>query len=138
LFLLNNHALDRLRPRLHASTVVYGAAGFITDEDKEKLSYHEIALTELAKQSGNRLYINTVLFGFIAGLLDIHTENARDLIRNRFLKRGEETVAGNIRAFELGYDLGVNDPKKPARSTPGSPTAPGGYSTCAPATAAWR
>lgn len=120
LFLLNNHSLDRLRPRLHDSTVVYGEANFVSDEDKEKLSYHEIALTDLAKQSGNRLYINTVLFGFIAGLLDIHTENARDLIRNRFLKRGEETVTGNIRAFELGYELGVKDPKKPARSKPTS------------------
>ena len=34
LFLLNNHSLDRLRPRLHGSTVVYGEANFVSDEDK--------------------------------------------------------------------------------------------------------
>lgn len=110
LFLLNDHALDRLRPRLIDSTLVYGEESFLTEEVKSALKFHPIRMTELAKQSGNRLFVNTVLFGYIAGLLDIDTTNARDVISRRFEKRGVETVEGNLKAFELGYTQAKSDP----------------------------
>ena len=110
LFLLNDHALDRLRPRLVDSTLVYGEESFLTEEVKSALTFHPIRMTELAKQSGNRLFVNTVLFGYIAGLLDIDTTNAHDVISRRFEKRGVETVEGNLKAFELGYAQAKADP----------------------------
>ncbi|MBN2850656.1 MAG: 2-oxoacid:acceptor oxidoreductase family protein, partial [Erysipelotrichaceae bacterium] len=100
----------RLRPRLIDSTLVYGEESFLKEDVKSTLKFHPIRMTELAKQSGNRLFVNTVLFGYIAGLLDIDTTNARDVISRRFEKRGVETVEGNLKAFELGYAQAKSDP----------------------------
>lgn len=118
LFLFNDHSLDRLRPRLHKDSMIYGEAGFISEEDKKKLKFVEVPLSELAKQAGNKLFINTVLYGYIAGMLDIDTKNAIELITSRFKKLGDEMVAGNLKAFELGYALGNQDPHKPIREKP--------------------
>jgi 2-oxoglutarate/2-oxoacid ferredoxin oxidoreductase subunit alpha len=118
LFLFNNHALDRLRPRLTNDSVLYGEADFITEEDKKHLKFVEVPLTELAKQAGNKLFINTVLFGYIAGMLDIETKNCVELITSRFAKLGEETVGGNLKAFDLGYALSNQDTLKPVREKP--------------------
>ncbi|MGB7595256.1 MAG: 2-oxoacid:acceptor oxidoreductase subunit alpha, partial [Erysipelotrichaceae bacterium] len=118
LFLFNNHSLDRLRPRLTKDSVLYGEANFITEEDKQRLSFVEVPLTELAKQAGNKLFINTVLFGYIAGMLDIDKKNCVELITSRFTKLGEEMIAGNLKAFNLGYDISNSDPKKIVREKP--------------------
>ncbi|TFG82645.1 MAG: 2-oxoacid:acceptor oxidoreductase subunit alpha, partial [Erysipelotrichales bacterium] len=82
------------------------------------LTFREIPFSEMAKQSGNRLYINTVMFGFIAGMLDIDVENAKDQIKMRFKKLGEEIVLGNLKAFNLGYTAGDSEPKKTLREKP--------------------
>ncbi|TFG83781.1 MAG: 2-oxoacid:acceptor oxidoreductase subunit alpha, partial [Erysipelotrichales bacterium] len=118
LLLFNNHSLDRLRPRLTPDSIIYGEAGFISDEDQRHLTFREIPFSEMAKQSGNRLYINTVMFGFIAGMLDIDVENAKDQIKIRFKKLDEEIVLGNLKAFDLGYTAGDSEPKKTLREKP--------------------
>ena len=118
LFLFNEHSLKRMLPRLTPQTLIYGESNFISDEDKKHLIFCEVPLSDMAKQAGNKLFINTVLFGYIAGLLDINTKNATEQIRARFAKLGEETVAGNLKAFDLGYVLGNADPKKPKREIP--------------------
>lgn len=65
LFLLNNNSFYRLPRRLIPSTVVFGEANFVSDEDKEahNLNYEGLELTKLAKEAGNRLFANTILFG---------------------------------------------------------------------------
>lgn len=118
LFLFNNHSLDRLRPRLTKDSILYGEANFISEEDKQHLAFVEVPLTELAKQAGNKLFINTVLFGYIAGMLDIDKKNCEELITSRFTKLGDEMIAGNLNAFHLGYDISNSDPKKIVREKP--------------------
>ncbi len=118
LFLFNNHSLDRLRPRLTKDSIIYGEPNFVSEEDKQKLTYKELPLSDMAKQAGNKLFINTVYFGYIAGMLDINTKNAKELISNRFGKLGEETVVGNLKAYDLGYAMGNNDMHKPIRENP--------------------
>ncbi len=111
LFLFNDHALERLMPRLTKDTVIYGEAPFLKSVPAG-YKVKEVAFLDLAKQAGNRLYENTAMFGYIAGLIGVSAKNSKTLIRNRFAKRGEEIVSGNLKAFELGYDLGTQDPDK--------------------------
>lgn len=108
LFLLNNNSFYRLPRRLIPSTVVFGETNFVSEEDKEahNLNYEVLELTKLAKEAGNRLFANTILFGYISGMLELNMQVAEHLITKRFIHRGEAIVADNISAFKKGYDLG--------------------------------
>jgi len=112
LFLFNDHALSRLLPRVTDKTVIYGEAPFLKSVP-EGHKTKPMAFLDLAKQAGNRLYENTAMFGYIAGMVDASQDNAKALISKRFAKRGEEIVNGNLMAFELGYALGQQDPDRP-------------------------
>ncbi|MEI7667419.1 MAG: 2-oxoacid:acceptor oxidoreductase subunit alpha [Erysipelotrichaceae bacterium] len=112
LFLFNDHALDRLIPRLTPSSVIYGEAAFLKSVPSVYKT-KEVTFSDLGKQAGNRLYENTAMFGYIAGMITASSDNAKALISKRFFKRGEDTVTGNLKAFDLGYDLGQLDPDKP-------------------------
>ena len=109
LFLLNNNSFYRLPKRLLPSTVVFGEDAFVSAEEKEKyhLKYEVLELTKLAKEAGNRMFANTILFGYIAGMLELNVKVAEHLITQRFIHRGEPIVADNITAFTKGYELGL-------------------------------
>lgn len=109
LFLLNNNSFYRLPKRLLPSTVVFGEDAFVSAEEKEKyhLKYEVLELTKLAKEAGNRMFANTILFGYIAGMLELNVKVAEHLITQRFIHRGEPIVADNISAFTKGYELGL-------------------------------
>jgi len=111
LFLFNDHAIERLLPRLTSQTVIYGEASFLTHERLGEYQSVAVGFKELAKKAGNRLFENTVIFGYITGLLLASPDNAKVLIQKRFSKRGEEIVNGNLTAFDLGYEAGKNDPR---------------------------
>lgn len=117
LFLFNDHALDRLVPRLKTDTVIIGEAPFLKSVPSH-LKTKEVAFLDLAKQAGNRLYENTAMFGYIAGMLELSKDNAKALITKRFSKRGDDLVNGNITAFDLGYALGQVDPDRPKALKP--------------------
>lgn len=118
LFLFNNHSLERLERRLLPSTKVVGEPKFLTDDEKARLNFTEVDFLTMAKEAGNRLYINTAMFGYIAGLINSSSDIAKAVITNRFSKRGDEIVDGNIKAFELGYDLGRKAEIKPEFTMP--------------------
>jgi 2-oxoglutarate/2-oxoacid ferredoxin oxidoreductase subunit alpha len=113
LFLFNDHAIERLRPRLTENTVIVGEANFLAASDLNGHKQKAVPFIDMAKQAGNRLYENTAMFGYIAGLLSANTENAKAVIAKRFAKRGEAVVNGNLAAFDLGYAAGSTDPDKP-------------------------
>ena len=117
LFLFNDHALQRLLPRLTKETVIYGEAPFLTGIPAEYKT-KTVAFLDLAKQAGNRLYENTAMFGYIAGMVGASQNNAKALISARFAKRGEDIVSGNLKAFDLGYALGQVDTDRPSALKP--------------------
>jgi len=116
--LFNNHALERLERRLLPTTKIVGEPSFLNDQEKARLNFTEVDFLTIAKEAGNRLYINTAMFGYIAGLLGSSTKIAKENITNRFSKRGEEVVEGNVKAFEMGYELGQKAAIKPSFTMP--------------------
>lgn len=109
LFLLNNHSFYRLAKRVNRETVVFGEEGFLSDEEKAKnnVELTTFDLSALAKQAGSKLYANTILFGYIAGMLDLSQNHGHDLITARFESRGEKVIQDNIKAYDMGYQLGL-------------------------------
>ncbi len=108
LFLLNDHSFYRLHDRINEKTVIFGEKEFI-DEDvlnTTGATFSELKLEDLASDAGSTLYSNTVLFGFISGLLDLNTKNGEDPIRKNFESKSDKIIENNIKAFHKGYELG--------------------------------
>ncbi|MDH8678679.1 2-oxoacid:acceptor oxidoreductase subunit alpha [Fusibacter bizertensis] len=109
LYLLNNHSLYRLTDRVDSNSKVFGEVDFITHEEHEQLSsqFIPLALTDSAKSAGNVLFSNTVLFGQIAGILNLNVEDCHTLISERFSTKNETIQLGNIKAFDIGFEIGM-------------------------------
>ncbi len=108
LFLLNDHSFYRLHDRINEDTVIFGERAFIDEDVLEKAGsrFSELKLNDLASEAGSVLYSNTVLFGFISGLLDLDTKAGEAPIRKKFQSKSEKIIESNINAFHKGYQLG--------------------------------
>ncbi len=100
LFLLNDHAYDRLTERVTEETMIFGEEDFFSGKEKGKPQI--FPLGELAKEAGNKLYANTILFGYIAGLLAFDQDYCNELIDERFGHLEEKVLEENKEAFKMG------------------------------------
>ncbi len=116
LFLLNDHSFYRLPKRLNDTTVVFGEEKYVSDQEMQenKLTFENLELTKLAKEAGSRLFANTILFGYIAGMTSLDVEIGHQLIHDKFISKSEKIVSDNQGAFDVGYKLGeeYKAPKK--------------------------
>ncbi len=108
LFLLNDHAFYRLPKRIKENTVVFGEEKFISEQEKKDhdINFETLELTKLSKEAGSRLFANTILFGYIAGMLQLDVAIAHQLIHDKFISKSEKIVKDNQEAFDMGYKLG--------------------------------
>lgn len=119
LFLLNDHSFYRLHDRINEGTVIFGEKSFIDEEvlTKSKANFNSLHLTELAKETGSVLFGNTILFGYISGLLDLDVPFCSSLIESRFKTKSEKVIEGNIAAFKKGFELGQAYENRPNITT---------------------
>lgn len=108
LFLLNDHAYDRLHDRISEKTVILGEENFVDlDKIKERNSkFSVLKMKELVKQAGNPIVANTILFGFVAGILKLNPEECRRLLTDKFKHLSEKIVTDNKNAFDIGFTEG--------------------------------
>lgn len=110
LFLLNNDAFHRLPHRITPKTLVFGENNFLSDDEKASLAnpYMEIPITQLAKESGSVLFSNTIILGFISGMLSLDLTIGTHLLEEKFQGKKDTVIQGNIKAYQLGYETGKN------------------------------
>ncbi|MEW6429031.1 MAG: 2-oxoacid:acceptor oxidoreductase subunit alpha [Thermodesulfobacteriota bacterium] len=99
---LDREVLPRLRPRLSEGTIIAGDSEVLATD----LPILDVPFGRLAKEMGNSLFANTIALGLILGLLATDRRHMETLLTERFSGKGEETVAGNLRAAGLGYERG--------------------------------
>ena len=109
LFLLNNHSFYRLHDRINEHTLILGEPSFIDEAIvKEKgATFIDFNLGDLSTKSGGYLFSNTILYGYISGLLQLDTEYCKQLISKRFSKKSDKVREDNYQAFTIGYEQGV-------------------------------
>ena len=56
----------------------------------------------IAVESGSSRAMNIVMLGAVSVFLDMDSELLKEVIRESFLRKGEEIVAMNLKAFEAG------------------------------------
>ncbi|MPW25889.1 2-oxoacid:acceptor oxidoreductase subunit alpha [Alkalibaculum sp. M08DMB] len=112
LFLLNDHSFDRLKNRIGDNTIVFGEESFASRSfiENKNGKFIELNLEYLAKKAGSKLFTNTILYGFTAGLLDLDSDKCHRQIEDRFKKLNDNIISDNKKAFDIGYqDLKKNN-----------------------------
>lgn len=109
LYLLSNHSFYRLPKRVAEDSLIFGEQNFITQEERDHIvgTFVPFTLGDYAKKAGSVLFANTVLFGHIAGMLTLDQDHCHTLIRNRFSDKSDMVQNDNIKAFNIGYELGM-------------------------------
>ncbi len=100
-----DRSIDQLRP---GGILIYDSAEFQPAENDRFRSY-AVPMTDLAKNEvGLALAKNMVAVGAVAGLFGLEVEHLHRLIgESKLAKKGEEILAKNLRAVELGRDYVV-------------------------------
>ena len=108
LFLLNDNALYRLEERINEKTVIFGSEKYKNNEiiNKKKSKLNVIDLNNLAKEAGNKLFKNTIIFGFMMGMMELEEKEGNGKISEFFSEKSKDIVDKNIEALEIGYNKG--------------------------------
>lgn len=106
LFPFDRSALEHIEYRITSDTVVMGEKEILLKGNK-KVDYkiHDIALTELAKEAGGKIYFNMIVVGIITGLLSIENSLVHTFVEEMFQEKDKEIGEKNIRAIDTGVEL---------------------------------
>ncbi len=108
IFLLNDHASSRLKDRVHEAATVFGESVVCQAAATELgiSGIQAVNFEELAKQAGSAMYMSTLVFGYIAGMLELDQAGCLEQIDEQFRSKEEKIRAGNKNAFDIGYKEG--------------------------------
>ncbi len=97
----------RLHDRINEDTVIFGERAFIDEDVLEKAGsrFSELKLNDLASEAGSVLYSNTVLFGFISGLLDLDTKAGEAPIRKNSNQNPKKLLKATSTLFTKAINL---------------------------------
>lgn len=102
-FAISKDALNHLKNRFSQNTIIiYEYENReILDEFKNAL---KINFSEIAKEFGSNIYINSIVSGMIMGLLNIDFKIPEEKLKKIFSDKGDEIIEKNLQALMKGYD----------------------------------
>jgi 2-oxoglutarate ferredoxin oxidoreductase subunit alpha len=103
----NGEAYDLNRANLRPGTAfVYDSpGGDFEPEIPEGVHGYPIPMTQTAKELGSVKAKNMVALGALSQLFDIPADSLREVLTNKFAKKGDTVVQGNLNAFDKGREL---------------------------------
>jgi 2-oxoglutarate ferredoxin oxidoreductase subunit alpha len=103
---LNKGAIDHVRDRISADTVVVGESELLADEARSgPFKFVDAPFTRIATDLGNRVYSNVVAVGMLAGLLGMKLPEICDYVKQSFSTKVADVVQKNVQAAEAGFRL---------------------------------
>jgi 2-oxoglutarate ferredoxin oxidoreductase subunit gamma len=100
-------AYARYSGKIGDALLLYNSDEVTPDEDAEG-PQKGLAITQMAKELGNPQTANILTMGAIAGLTEVITpEGAKEAIRRFFKGKSDKVIALNEKAFDLGYEKGL-------------------------------
>ncbi len=102
---LSKEALERkfLKSRLTNHSVIIGEKG-VLGETTSDLYFIDIPFTQLALESGNKIYSNVVAAGVFACFFKIPFTLIREYIENFFKGKEVKIISENVQAAKKGYE----------------------------------
>ncbi|MCK4666167.1 2-oxoacid:acceptor oxidoreductase family protein [Candidatus Dependentiae bacterium] len=101
---LSNKILDRDR-----DLVVEGGLLILDGDKKFEDGVLTLPLEKLAKGSGSRQFINTVLLGAIMGIFKLDITSINNSFLREFAKKGVEVYNENLKAAQIGYKQTIDE-----------------------------
>lgn len=101
LFLFTKEALNHSKNRISKNTIIFSEESLLANEYKSQ--FYPVDFLKIAKNLGNAVFANTVVFGFISGIFKIDIQIAQEEIQNYF--QNTDIAQKNIEAFKEGYKL---------------------------------
>ena len=105
LFILQPDALEHLRDRIGATTLIFAEKELLSPEDAKLVI--DAPLGALAEKAGSSIFTNTVAVGVVLGVLGLPLERFEHYLEEQFEHKGTDTVSKNIESARLGYDFGL-------------------------------
>ncbi|HME56409.1 MAG TPA: 2-oxoacid:acceptor oxidoreductase subunit alpha [Candidatus Lokiarchaeia archaeon] len=99
---LEKFSLERLTPRIDASTIVFCDASVFTGSGK----FIEVPFAAMAEEVGGKIFTNTIAIGVICGILGINQDLAAGHVRDEFSDKKEDIIQKNMVALEKGLEFG--------------------------------
>ncbi len=105
LLAFNQEAYDKHIQDVHPGGVLVFDSDSFTPPPSESLIYYAIPMSSLATEKvGIKLTKNIVALGALAQLFDIPIATFQELLRDRFLRKGQAVVDKNLQALQVGVD----------------------------------
>lgn len=100
----NREAYDRhVQEIRQGGVLVYDNTDFLPGEDNDRTVKYPVPFTKIAMEEvGVRLTKNMVALGAISELFGVPQEKFKELIRDKFSRKGEQVLAKNFQALEAG------------------------------------
>jgi 2-oxoglutarate ferredoxin oxidoreductase subunit alpha len=98
-------SVNHVRTKISSTTVLLGEKKTFGNEYQGDRVI-DVPLSEMARQAGGPLYLNTVAVGLISGLLDVDRKLLDRSLRHHFSSKNGLTIEKNIEAARKGHDVG--------------------------------
>jgi 2-oxoglutarate ferredoxin oxidoreductase subunit alpha len=106
LIVMGKNSTYRVENRITKDTLLVGDSSFIDPEHDKKCKTIKVSFNKIAEESGGLILTNTVIFGFLLGLLKLPIESEKENITQLFKHKGTTIVEGNVKALLAGYAEG--------------------------------
>ncbi len=93
------------RDRMSENTIILGEER-LREETDGNISFIPVDAEEMAKNLGNKLFINTILSGLLCGLFNADKNVLNNVVRENFEGKGESIAQKNADAALEGYKKG--------------------------------
>ncbi len=103
---LDREAFKHVQHRISPETKIIGEKETLFQKDAQWSGQSlDVPLTELAKETGGKIYANIIVVAIVAGLLKIEKSIVHDCVKTIFNTKGKEIVEKNIKAVDKGMDF---------------------------------
>lgn len=96
-------AIAHLKKRIDKNTIIFSEKEFV----QEGFQFIEFPLKKIAKEAGIPEGLNSVAVGLLCSFFYIKN-NLEESFKEIFLKKGEEILQKNLKAFWMGFENGKN------------------------------
>ena len=103
-FPFDKAAFEHLRRRMTSETLILADERLVASGMDHSIVH--VPISSVATGLGNPLFENTVAAGVVLGILGADISGLDEYLRERFSKKGESVIEGNIEAGKQGYKIG--------------------------------
>jgi 2-oxoglutarate ferredoxin oxidoreductase subunit gamma len=108
---MSQEAYEKFSPQLSSNGILLIDSDLVkVEKARDNITLFGIPATRFAEELGRKIVLNIIMIGFFTSITGIVTKEAVEKAILRSIPKGTEEL--NMRAFEKGYDYGIEYLKK--------------------------